>query len=462
MGVHARAKTVALLAALLVLPATLVAHDIPGDVTIQAYLKADGQRLRLLVRVPLQAMRDIDYPRRDKDFVDLPRADRALREAATVWVARDVELYEDDSRLPNLEVVAVRAALPSDRSFRSYEAALAHLGSETLPAESEFVWNQGLLDVLLETSIESDQSAFSIEPRWGRLGVRTITSLRLITPQGVIRAFELTGDPGLVRLDPQRHQVAAQFVRIGFLRMVWGIDHLLFLICLVIPFRRLRPLVLIVTSFTLAHSLALIASAYDLAPSALWFPPLIETLIATSIVYMALENIVAASTGLTSLSRRWFMTFAFGLVHGFAFSFALKQTLQFAGTHRLTSLLSFNVGIEFGQLLVLLVLLPILDFLFQRVVVERIGAIILSALLVHTGWHWMIERAERLSQYSWQWPTVTAGFILDVTRWLTAVVALAGVAWLAWVTRRHWIPKAPQSDSELRLDDELDVPKRIN
>ena len=61
-----------------------------------------------------------------------------------------------------------------------------------------------------------------------------------------------------------------------------------------IPFRRLRPLVPIVTAFTVAHSITLIASAFDFAPDALWFPPLIETLIAMSIVYMALENIVGS------------------------------------------------------------------------------------------------------------------------------------------------------------------------
>src|SRR4030095_12200268 len=138
-----------------------------------------------------------------------------------------------------------------------------------------------------------------------------------------------------------------------------------------IPCRRFRALVAVVTAFTVAHSITLIASAYDLAPDALWFPPLIETLIATSIVYMALENIVFASRGTqipqspqstldarglasVALKRRWLVTFAFGLVHGFGFSFALRQTLQFAGSHLLTSLLSFNVGVELGQLLVLL------------------------------------------------------------------------------------------------------------
>ena len=74
-----------------------------------------------------------------------------------------------------------------------------------------------------------------------------------------------------------------------------------------IPFRQLRSLVIVVTSFTVAHSVTLIASAYDMAPDSLWFPPLIETLIAVSIVYMAFENIVGAK-----LQRRWVVTFGFG------------------------------------------------------------------------------------------------------------------------------------------------------
>src|SRR5207249_5392119 len=102
---------------------------------------------------------------------------------------------------------------------------------------------------------------------------------------------------------------------------------------------------------------------YDLGPTALWFPPLIETLIAMSIVYMALENIVGSN-----VRRRWMITFGFGLVHGFGFSFALRETLQFAGSYLLTSLLSFNIGVELGQLLVLLLLIPALNFLFRRVV----------------------------------------------------------------------------------------------
>jgi hypothetical protein len=173
-----------------------------------------------------------------------------------------------------------------------------------------------------------------------------------------------------------------------------------------------------------AHSITLIGSAYDLAPSALWFPPLVETLIATSIVYMALENI----TG-TALRRRWILTFAFGLVHGFGFSFALRESLQFAGSHLLTSLVAFNLGVEAGQILVLLALVPALGLLFRYAVEERIGTIIVSALVAHTAWHWMSERAGQLAQFPW--PGVTAAQLAGAVRVLMLLVAAGAIAWVA-------------------------------
>ena len=238
------------------------------------------------------------------------------------------------------------------------------------------VWDQVLLDAVLEYPIQSDRSRFSIHSELARLGLRTVTVLRFLPPGGAIRAFEFTGDPGVVELDPRWHQAAWRFVKLGFMHILDGTDHLLFLFCLVIPFRRFRALIPIVTAFTVAHSITLFASAYNFAPSALWFPPLIETLIACSIVYMALENIVGGAT----VHRRWMIAFGFGLVHGFGFSFALKQTLQFAGSHLLTSLLGFNIGVELGQLLVLALMVPALELLFRYVVAERMGTIILRCV----------------------------------------------------------------------------------
>jgi len=422
----------ALLTALVLVAASapLRAHDIPNDVTVQTFVKPEGQRLRLLVRVPLAAMRDMDYPKprgTRADLMDVARAEPTLRDAATLWISDFVDLYENDTRLEKPTVVSVRAALPSDRSLTSYDEALAHVTGPPLPGDTEFVWSQGLLDVLFEYRIQSDQSRFSIEPRLGRLGIRTLTVMRFLPPGGAVRAFEFYGEPGLVRLDPSWRQAAWQFVKLGFFHILDGTDHLLFLFCLVIPFRRFRSLVAVVTSFTIAHSITLIGSAYNLAPDALWFPPLIETLIATSIVYMALENIVSPQ-----LKRRWLITFAFGLVHGFGFSFALRQTLQFAGSHLLASLLSFNIGVELGQLLVLVLLIPALDFAFRHIVAERMGTIILSAIVAHTAWHWMTERYGVLRQFRFEMPVIDAAFLASAMRWAMLAVIAAGLYWLVF------------------------------
>jgi hypothetical protein len=421
--------------------APAAAHDIPNDVTVQVFVKPEGHRLRLLVRAPLKAMRDIEYPMRGPDRLDLSRADTVLGDAATIWIANNVGLYEGDTPLGAPRIVAVRASLPDDRSFATYDEAVSHITGERLSGDTELFWSQGLLDVLVEYPIQSDTSDFSIDPKFARLGQRTVTVMRFLPPGGAVRGFEYSGDIGLVRLDPSWRQASLRFVGLGFFHILGGTDHLLFLVCLVIPFRRIRALVLVVTSFTLAHSITLIASAYDLAPGALWFPPLIETLIAMSIFYMALENIVSPR-----LTRRWLITFGFGLVHGFGFSFALRETLQFAGSHLLTSLLSFNLGVELGQLVVLALLIPALNVLFRFVVAERMGTVILSAIVAHTAWHWLIERGERLRQYHIEWPALTPALLASGIRWLMLVVIVAAAVWvfrlasrstLRWPRRRR-------------------------
>jgi hypothetical protein len=413
----------------LAFPRIASAHDIPNDVVVQSFLRPSGKQLNLIVRVPLYALRDINFPERPSGYLDLQGVEPLLPDAATLWIADFVDVYENDLRLPRPRVVRARLSLPSDRSFSSYDSAAALLNGPRLPLDTNIVWNQAMLDVWFQYPIESDRSAFSIDPRLARLGLRVISTLQFQQPGRPERAFEFNADPGLIHLDPRWYQAALEFVRLGFHHILDGTDHLLFLLALVIPFRRLWALVPIVTSFTVAHSITLIASAYNLAPGALWFPPLVEALIAASVVYMALENI----TGKANVHRRWIVAFAFGLVHGFGFSFALRETLQFAGSHLLTSLLSFNVGVELGQLLVLAMLVPALWALFRWVVEERMGTIILSAFVAHTGWHWFTERMERLSRFHLQWPALTAAQLAGLLGWATALVFLAGLVWIVSV-----------------------------
>jgi HupE/UreJ protein len=126
-------------------------------------------------------------------------------------------------------------------------------------------------------------------------------------------------------------------------------------------------------------------------------------------------------------------------VHGFGFSFALRESLQFAGSHLLTSLLSFNVGVELGQVAVLAIMVPGLYVLFRFVVAERIGAIIVSALVAHTAWHWTGERWSRLRQFAW--PTLDVVTVVMLVRGLTILVAIAAATWVViTVLSRRLVP----------------------
>ncbi|HEX4643052.1 MAG TPA: HupE/UreJ family protein, partial [Candidatus Acidoferrales bacterium] len=108
------------------------------------------------------------------------------------------------------------------------------------------------------------------------------------------------------------------------------------------------------------------------------------------------------------------------------------QTMQFAGSHLLASLLSFNVGVELGQLLVLALLIPALELAFRYVVAERMGTIILSAIVAHTAWHWMIDRYAVLRQYPIQWPAMEAAPMAKALRLLMLIVIAAGLVWLVF------------------------------
>ncbi len=403
-------------------PAVAAPHDIPADVTVRVFVRPVDTQLHMLIRVPLEAMRDVDFPQYGRGYLDLDAAGPFLRDAAQLWLADYVEVFEEDRRLAVPEIRQVRVSLPSDRSFRSYETAEAHFTDPGLDPNLDLPWRQALLDVWLVYDIESEESRFSMNPGFAHLGLRTVSVLRLLAPDRPERVFQYLGDPGLVRLDPRWHQAVLRFAILGFEHILDGIDHILFLLCLLIPLRRIWAVVPVVTSFTVAHSITLIASAFGFAPRALWFPALIETLIALSIVFMAVENIIGHRP-----RRRWAVAFGFGLAHGFGFSFVLAETLQFAGSHLVASLLAFNVGVEIGQLVIVVIAMPLLGWIFRVWDVGRVGTIILSVLIGHTGWHWMTDRGSELLAYDFSWPPTSGELWSTVTRWGLLLLLVLGM-----------------------------------
>ena len=397
----------AILLAFALLPKAVVAHDIPAQTILHGFVKPDGDRLHVIVRIPLDPVAEHGVPKWGPGYLDLARIDDKLRKTAEI-VAREFVFFEDGVQLTPEGAAATRISEPSDPSFETFETARDKILGPPLPQDTRVFWNQGYFDAYLQYPIRSEESGFSIDMRLSPgLGDRLKMVLRYITPEGTTRAFEFHAGAGVIALDPRWYQAASTFVKLGFEHILDGIDHLLFLLCLVAPFRlrHFRTLIGIITAFTVAHSITLIAAALGVVPAGRWFPPLVEVLIALSIVYMALENFVVAlrngRNAEASLRWRWLIAGFFGLVHGFGFSFALKRELQFAGSHFLLSLLSFNVGVELGQLLVVAITFPLLALLLRQPEARRYGVIILSAIVAHTAWHWMTERLESLNRVGW-------------------------------------------------------------
>jgi len=95
-----------------------------------------------------------------------------------------------------------------------------------------------------------------------------------------------------------------------------------------------------------------------------------------------------------------------------------------------------------------------LDLLFRFVVAERIGTIIVSALVAHTAWHWMIDRATVLRQYRFQWPVFSPSQIASEMRWLMLLVILGGMVWLTFVVVRHKTESTAGEKSAPVVDDQ--------
>ncbi len=174
-----------------------------------------------------------------------------------------------------------------------------------------------------------------------------------------------------------------QFFKLGFEHIVIGYDHILFLLGLILIGGSFLNLVKIVSSFTVAHSITLILAALQVVaiPSRL-----VESVIALSIVYIALENFFIKKT-----DERWLITFIFGLMHGFGFAGVLHELgLPTAGLA--VSLLSFNLGVEVGQIIIVAVTFPII-YLITKTKWQKQIVYGLSSVIMVFGLMWFLERA---------------------------------------------------------------------
>jgi hypothetical protein len=377
------------------LASSVMAHELPERVVVRMIASVQPGSVTLMVRVPLEAMRDVDFPLTPEGYLLIDEAGPALSQAAGLWVVDALELRYRGEPLVQRER-QVRLALPSSRAFNSAAAARRHFSSPPIDADTRIYWRQALLDVRIAYTAPApfDSHRLTLGAAMQHLGVSTQVDLRVVDTDGSEYGLVFDGFVDALPLRPNAWRVAAKFAREGVQHILGGVDHLLFLLCMVLPVRRLVPLLQAVTAFTVAHSITLALAATGHVPSALWFPSLVESIIAVSIVFLAAEN--ALQMG---LRWRWATAFGFGLAHGFGFASALRQSLQFAPDHQMLALASFNVGVELGQLAVLAALVPALALLLRSAPSKRMMILGVSLIAGHTGWHWMTQRLSTLWGY---------------------------------------------------------------
>ena len=245
--------------------------------------------------------------------------------------------------------------------------------------------NETRATIEIDFTCDSSHGRLDITEDWRAfLGEHYQTLGNLRTPSGE-RQVIFGEESRSVTVDIDRTVATGwfDFVKLGIEHILTGYDHLLFLVALLATARGAWSIVRIVTAFTLAHSVTLSVAALGIVT----IPDrLIEPLIAATIAWVALENLFAAQPD----RRRWIWSFGFGLVHGLGFAAALGG-LDLAGTALVRGLVGFNFGVEIGQLVFVIVALPLLTLLSKgrgAVLTPRLASLAAATI----GTYWFVER----------------------------------------------------------------------
>lgn len=276
------------------------------------------------------------------------------------------------------------------------EARVAFAGSTPLSDTDPLYVGDAVVDVILRyapgQAISTYELSSTLDP--GLPGQDKTANLILDYAPGGTKAFRASGllaDPVIV----SRSSFAAilTFVKEGVIHILEGLDHVLFVLCLVIGAPSLKSLALRVTGFTVGHSVTLTAGFFGFVPAGAWFVPAVETGIALSIIYAAVVAVRVSPDRQPAERSMVLVTTSMGLLHGLGFSFVLKNILQVTSPDIWQSLLAFNVGVEVGQLFIVLLVWPVFKILQKTVPAgwsaARIGTAAVCSVIAA---YWTVER----------------------------------------------------------------------
>jgi len=421
-----RRTALAIIASLCVWTSILSAHEVPDRVDIAVFLKPEGDRMRILVRMPANALIDFLLPTlAEGNWLDLANADQPSADGARVWIAEMLQLFEDGAARPKPELMKVRLSLVNDPAFATYDSALTRVNGLPLSPDTLALQEQVTVDALLETPIGSTAADFSFTPRFARLGVLVYTTVTFLPPDGTVHQFLYEGDPATFALNPTRVQTAGRFFRAGVSHYLSDPEYLLFALCVALIFLRSWQVVTFAMALALAESLSLLISL-AFQPSASWVSVLSGALVAATTAYAGIEAIVAAG------GRRLALAGSAGAILGFAFWSELQPVLQFGGSHTLAAAFAFGAGAILSQCGLFAVAALVTGMLLRLSLAPRAAIVIAAALAIHVSWRRMLDRIDALTLVGM--PLATDRVAL-LTMAAAAVAVTIGV--LAFLKRRQ-------------------------
>jgi hydrogenase/urease accessory protein HupE len=355
-----------LLLAALLLPADWAVAHAPGLSSIDVAVKTDQVVTKLTF-----ALQDIEaFAPMDSDLD--AEVSAAEREAAKPDIAK---MLGEQLRV-NIDGVDVQSVAPGSVIYD--EQNNAHVEFSFKPAPHQQLLLQSKLLAWLQ---DGHQQYITVRDAAGK----TLSEKMLNRAGDQLQLVLLQTDQSVQQND-SRFSAFADFLKLGIEHILTGYDHLLFLFALLAVTHSFWPAIKIVTFFTLAHSITLAFAGLNIIelPSSV-----VEPVIALTIIYVAVENIIR---GDHPKGRQW-LTFGFGLIHGFGFASVLREMdISSGDTGILLPLLSFNLGIETGQIAVASVVLPIIWWLNNKpAFAEKFlkGCSVMVALM---GAYWLLER----------------------------------------------------------------------
>ena len=310
----------------------------------------------------------------------------SVDEQEVIAKAEAVRIYKNGTQPDFATLDDAKNAFQKEPSFETFEQEV-YVGDTTV-------------DVLLRYTSESAvyQYALSSTLDPGLPDQDETANLILDYSPGGVQVFRARGllhEPIVVTRSA--FDAVVTFIKEGVKHILEGLDHVLFVICLVLGAMHLRPLLWRVTGFTIGHSITLSIGFFGFVPTAAWFVPAVEMGIALSIIYVA---VVAVVPVLQQSKNEWTVvavTGLIGLLHGLGFSFVLQNILQVTSPNIWQSLLAFNIGVELGQ--VLIVIVAVLVFYLIGLLGDgaaKINRYIVASICAFTAFYWVIERGSNM------------------------------------------------------------------